>query len=147
MTQSPRARCTLLAVLALAVAIGATLSAQKRDDKKPSLSLKVTPLAGFSPLRVRVAVEVKGGANDSQDFYCPSVEWDWGDDLNSGNSEDCAPYEAGRSEIKRRYSGEHVYRQSGNYRLNLRLKQKDRIIATASAMVEVRPGLQDGFDN
>jgi hypothetical protein len=136
-----------VAVLTLAV-LGGTLFAQKRDDKpaKPSLSIKASPLAGFSPLRVRVTVDVKGGDNDFPDFYCPSVEWEWGDDLNSSNSEDCAPYEAGKSQIKRHYTGEHVYRQSGNYRLNLRLKQKDRVIAVGTVMIAVRPGVQDGFD-
>ena len=146
MTQSACARRTITAVLGLAIGFGAVVSAQKRDDKKPSVSLKVTPMAGFSPLRVRVSVDLKGGPDDFADLYCPSVEWDWGDDLNSGNSEDCSPYEAGKSEIKRHYSAEHVYRQAGNYRLNLRLKQKNRVVASGSAMVDVRPGVQD-FDN
>ena len=35
------------------------------EDKKPSLSLKATPPVGFSPLRVRLVVDVRGGADDS----------------------------------------------------------------------------------
>ena len=49
------------------------------DDKRPSLSLKVTAPLGFSPLRVRASVDVRGGADDYADFYCPAIEWDWGD--------------------------------------------------------------------
>ena len=147
MAQSFRAT-HLVPVLALVLALGAVVYAQRDGvDRKPSLSLKATPVAGFAPLRVRVTVDVRGGADDFQDYYCPSVEWEWGDDLRSGNSEDCSPYEAGKSEIKRRYSGEHVFRYPGTYRLTLRLKQKDRVVAMSTATVEVRPGLRDGFDN
>ena len=136
------------AMLAIAVSVGGAVYAQKAgEDRKPSLSLKATPVAGFAPLRVRVTVDMRGGANDYAEFYCPSVEWSWGDDITSENSEDCSPYESGKSEIRRRYSGEHVYREQGTYKLTLRLKQKDRIVAASSATVEVRPGLRDGFDN
>jgi hypothetical protein len=147
MAQSLRANRVLF-VLALILALGAATRAQKAgEDKKPSLSLKATPVAGFAPLRVRVTVDVRGGADDSQDYYCPSVDWEWGDDLNSSNSEDCSPYEAGKSSIKRRYSAEHTYRTPGTYKLVLRLKQKDRVVGMGTTSIEVRPGLRDGFDN
>jgi len=146
MAQSPLARRTLV-VLAI-LSLGVALYAQKSgDDKKPSLSLKATPVTGFAPLRVRLTVDVRGGSDDNQDYYCPSVEWEWGDDLNSGNSEDCAPYEAGKSEIRRRYTAEHVFRNEGTYRVTLRLKQKTRVVAMGTATVEVRPGVRDSFDN
>jgi hypothetical protein len=139
----------VLPVLALLLGLSVAVYGAQRDsaDKKPSLSLKASPVAGFAPLRVRVTADVRGGADDFQDFYCTSVEWEWGDDLRSGNSEDCSPYEAGKSEIKRRYSGEHVFRYPGSYKLTLRLKQKDRVVALGSATIEVRPGLRDSFDN
>jgi hypothetical protein len=147
MIRSTRANC-VLPMLALVLALGVAVYAQKGgEDKKPSLSLKATPVAGFAPLRVRVNVDVRGGANDFADYYCPSVEWEWGDDLRSGNSEDCLPYESGKSEIKRRYTAEHVFRNEGSYRLILRLKQKDRVVAIGSTTIEVRPGLRDSFDN
>jgi hypothetical protein len=147
MTHSFRAN-RVLPVLASVLALGVAVYAQKGgEDKKPSLSLKATPVAGFAPLRVRVTVDVRGGADDFPDYYCPSVEWEWGDDLRSGNSEDCSPYEPGKSEIKRRYTAEHVFRNEGSYRLTLRLKQKERVIAIGTTTIEVRPGLRDSFDN
>src|ERR1041385_3870057 len=95
MTDPRRALFTLAALAALV----AGLSAAQRDaaDKKPSLSLKANPPAGFAPLRVHLTVDVRGGANDYADFYCPTVQWDWDDGTISENSEDCNPYEA-RSE-------------------------------------------------
>ena len=46
--------------------------------------------------------------------YCASVEWVWGDDTRSESKTDCEPYEAGRSEIKRRYTLDHIYQSAGN---------------------------------
>ena len=48
----------------------------------------------------------------------------------------------GKSEIKRRYTVEHVFR-AGNYRVALRLKKRDKMIASATVMIEVRPGIRD----
>jgi hypothetical protein len=119
--------------------------ARAEQDKKPSLSLKATPPVGFSPLRVRLVVDVRGGADDFDEFYCPGVEWAWGDGTESESSEDCEPYQAGVSTIRRRYSLEHVFRQAGTYRVFFRLKQKDRIVAATSANVQVRAGVREDF--
>jgi hypothetical protein len=142
----PRRALSLLAVLLVSLAAGGTAGAQRSgDDKKPSLSLRATPPVGFSPLRVRLVVDVRGGTDDYQDFYCPAIEWDWGDGTVSGNSEDCDPYQAGKSAIRRRYSIEHVFRQPNTFQVFFRLKQRDRVIAAASANIQVRPGVRDEF--
>jgi hypothetical protein len=100
---------------------------------------------GFSPLRVRLVVDVKGGADDYDEFYCPGIEWVWGDGTESESSEDCEPYQAGVSTIKRRFTAEHVFRQAGTYRVFFRLKQKDKIVAASSANVQVRAGVREDF--
>ena len=147
-----RAGCSVAAVLATALISGPASGGQRdaapeqRDsgDRKPSLSLRLNPPIGFSPLRVHAAVEVRGGANDFQDFYCAAVEWDWGDGTVSENSTDCDPYEAGKSEIRRRYSADHTFRQADGYRVSFRLKQKSRVVASTNVNVQVRPGVRDG---
>jgi hypothetical protein len=135
-------RCTIavavIALLSLPLALDAR---QAGGDKKPSLSLRATPPMGFSPLRVRLGVDVKGGSNDYADFYCASVEWDWGDGTMSENSSDCEPFEPGKSSIQRRFSAEHVYRGQGAYKVIFKLKQKDRVVGTASVTVQVRSGV------
>ena len=144
MIHPPRALYALLAVLLVALTSGSAWSAQRGgDEKKPSLSLKATPPVGFSPLKVRIVVDIRGGADDYADLYCPAVEWDWGDGTVSGNSEDCDPYEPGKSVIKRRYTIEHVFRQPGAFQVFFRLKKRDRVIAGSSANVQVRPGVRD----
>lgn len=146
----PVALVRLTAVLAGVCAAGTLLVAQKAaqkqdDDKRPSLALKVTPPLGFSPLRVRAAVDVKGGPDDAIDFYCPSIAWDWGDGTVSETSEDCDPYEEGTSTIRRRFAADHTFQQGGGYRVTFRLKQKNRVVASASTNVQVRAGVRDDF--
>src|SRR3979409_1190649 len=74
-----------------------------KDDKRPKLSLKAQPIVSISPSKVTLRVELTGGANDYEEFYCPTVEWDWGDGTQSESTADCEPYQAGKSEIKRRF--------------------------------------------
>jgi hypothetical protein len=146
MTDACRASCTIAALAAVLVATAASTAAQRDGaDKKPSLSLKATPPAGFAPLRVHGVVDVRGGANDYAEFYCATVQWDWDDGTISENSEDCDPYEAGKSSIKRRYTGDHTFRLSGDYRVTFRLKQKDRVIASTTTTLTVRAGATEGF--
>lgn len=141
-----RALAPLAALLILAAA-GAVLPAsgagRENEDKKPSLSLKATPPVAFSPAKIRVVAEIRGGANDYEEFYCPTVEWDWGDGTVSENTVDCDPYEAGKSEIRRRFSAEHTYHTSGNFKVFFRLKRKNKTVAATSANVQIRPGLRD----
>src|SRR5919108_1682305 len=116
----------LLFVIALLPGPAGAVAADRQDEqKKPSLSLKATPPISFSPAKVRVAAEVRGGADDYQDYYCPTIEWDWGDGTISENTEDCDPYEAGKTTIRRRFSAEHTYRMAGQFKVFFRLKRKD----------------------
>jgi hypothetical protein len=134
----------LLAAILLPDTYAPAIRASNQEEgKKPSLSLKATPPIAFSPAKVRVVAEIRGGSDDYQDFYCPSIEWDWGDGTISENTQDCEPYEAGKSTIRRRFSAEHTYRQSGHYKVFFKMKRKDKTIAATSTSVQVRPGLRE----
>lgn len=142
------ALCTLVSAAILGFTSAAVVDAQRDSDgKKPSLAFRATPPIGFSPLRVRVTVDVRGGDDDYADFYCASVEWDWADGTVSESSEDCEPYQPGKSTIRRRYTAEHTYRESGQYQIYFRLKQKNRIVGAGNGTVQVRAGLREDFDN
>src|SRR6476619_6604958 len=139
-------------LLLSAATLGATVSAQKPDKdskdnpdtKRPQVKLKAQPVIAMAPARVVLTAELVGGANDFEEFYCPTVEWEWGDGTQSESASDCAPYEAGKSEIKRRYTVEHVFR-AGAYRVMFHLKRRDRSVGVASVNIQVRPGLRDGL--
>jgi hypothetical protein len=121
------------------------LAATMADDKpkKPKISVKATPAMAISPARVVASADINGGPDDFEEFYCATVEWDWGDDTRSNNSADCDPYEAGKSQIKRRFTADHTYRTAGDYRIQFRLKKKDKSIAGATTSVKIKPGLGD----
>ncbi len=133
--------------------VSATLavSAQKPDKNaaakdpeasRPQVKLKAQPVIAMSPARVVLTAELIGGANDYEEYYCPTVEWDWGDGTQSESTNDCAPYEPGKTEIKRRFTVEHVFR-AGAFRVMFKLKRRDKALAVATVSIQVRPGLRD----
>ena len=132
-----------------------TASAQKadkdskgkdQDASRPQLRLRAQPVISMAPSRVVLTAELVGGPNDAEEFYCPTTEWDWGDGTQSESTTDCAPYEPGKSEIKRRFTVEHIFR-AGSYRVMFKLKRRDRPVASAGVSIQVRPGLRDiGFN-
>jgi hypothetical protein len=139
------------ASLLVAAALATSVSAQKNSkdqkeaaDPRPKVTLKAQPVIAMAPARVVLTAELTGGANDYEEFYCTGVEWEWGDGTKSESSSDCAPYEAGKSEIKRRFTVEHVFRV-GNYRVMFHLKRHDKMVGNATIQIQVRPGLRDGL--
>lgn len=115
----------------------ATVAGSDDKDKKPSLSLQVTPGLATAPARIRARAVARGGADDYAEFYCPSLEWDWGDGTKSESAKDCDPYEPGSSVIARRFSATHTYQEGGRYKVVLRLEQKDRVVGMAVSNVQV----------
>lgn len=140
----PLVRRALPAILCASALAVSTQAAGPDKKVKPAVSVKVSPLIGFSPARIVLTAELKGGPNDYEEFYCASVEWDWGDDTRSETKADCDPYEAGKSEIQRRFTIDHTYNFAGDYRVEFRLKQKNRVVARGTTDVKVRPGVRDG---
>lgn len=129
------------AALLTAGALSSSAFAQdKREPKRPSLSLKATPGTGMVPVRISATAEFKGGDDDYQEYYCPTIEWNWGDGTISEASADCQPYEAGVSQIRRRYSVQHTYKRAGAYRISFRLKLKDRVITSQTTQVRLLGG-------
>ena len=143
---------SLLVCLALAT-VAAAQTADKKDKdtpadpKRPKITLKANPLIAMAPARVVLTAELIGGDNDFEEFYCPAVEWEWGDGTKSESSVDCAPYEPGKSEIKRRFTVEHVFRlgRPNGYRVSIHLKRRDKSVGAATINIQVRPGLRDGI--
>ena len=139
-----------VACLAIAsVLVGAQQKGDKgkgSDNKRPKLTLKLQPQVVVAPGRVTLTAELVGGSDDFEEYYCPTISWDWGDDTNSESTADCDPYEAGKSQIKRRYSTTHQFRRAGNYKVYIHLKVKDHIVGSAMSTLQVQPGLGAGPD-
>lgn len=112
----------------------------REQDRRPKLTLRAQPSVGIAPARIVFTAELAGGANDFEEFYCPTVVWEWGDDTQSESTLDCEPYEAGKSEIRRRFTIQHQFRRSGGYKVFFRLKKRDKPVAAASVTIHVQPG-------
>jgi hypothetical protein len=140
-----RLRYLVLVVLALGgVAAATAVQAAGTKDKHPNLTLYVTPTVAFAPARVLLVAELKGGTNDDEQFYCPAVEWDWGDGTASESSIDCVPFTPGKTEIQRRFSTEHVYREGGEFTVKITLKRHDKAFSSASNILEIRSAFGGG---
>ena len=129
-------------ILALSLMVALALTGSDKV-KKPKISVKASPAMAISPARVVASADITGGPDDFEEFYCAAIEWEWGDDTKSTSSADCDPYEPGKSQIKRRFTADHTYRTSGDFRIQFRLKKKDKSIAGASTSVRIRPGIGD----
>ena len=119
-------------------------NAKQLEAKRPKISLRAQPPVGVAPFRVVLTGELQGGADDFEEYYCPTIEWVWGDLTTSESTLDCDPYEAGKSQIKRRFTTEHTYRNEGAYKVYIRLKRKEKLLAAASATIQVQPGARGG---
>jgi hypothetical protein len=136
-------------VAAVAVTVFATASIvaqtpegkSKSEPKRPSLSVKATPGTGMVPVRIMVAAELKGGDDDFEEYYCPTIEWNWGDGTVSEETRDCDPYESGKSLIRRRYTVQHSFKRSGAYRIGFRLKNGNKVLAASTTVVRLLGGV------
>lgn len=140
-------RLLLLLGATLAAAQAAPLEGDSRSDqnhkgKRPSLNVRATPRMAFSPVNVFLTAELSGG-EDVEEYYCPEVEWLWGDGGKSVKESDCPPYEEGASTIERRFTADHLYRRAGNYSVAVTLRRANKVIARAEVKVTIRPGLND----
>jgi len=128
------------ALVALALVTSSDMAAAvDKKPKKPDLELRVRPRHGFSPLTVFVTAELKGG-DDVEEYYCPELEWEWGDGGKSVNEGDCDPWEEGVTELRRRFTASHLFKYSGVYRISLRLKRLDKTIAKSTRKLTIRQG-------
>ena len=132
----------LAAGLILVLITAASTGADGGKLRKPRLDLRASPRMAFSPVNVFLTAELVGG-DEVEDYYCPSLEWNWGDGAKSVRESDCPPFAAGSSELERRFSAEHGYRRAGDYEITVTLRRANRSLAVASARVNVRPGLGD----
>src|SRR5262245_8549342 len=133
-----RYRATFLPLLALAI-FGLAGAGEAAEAKKPRLGLRASPSTAFSPASVLLMAELRGG-DEHEDFYCPGLEWDWGDGSRSAHEGDCPPYEPGPT-LERHWSARHAYYAPGAYSVTLTLRRASRTVAVAAVPVVVHgPG-------
>lgn len=124
-----------LAAAALLASGGAALAGDAGKPRRPQLGLRATPRVALRPVEVLVVGQLKGGA-ELEEFYCPGLEWDWGDGTRSEHEADCEPFAPGAA-LERFFSARHAYREPGAYSVRLTLRRADRTVAVATASVAI----------
>lgn len=124
------------------VPASATTAPAPAKAKRPTLGVRVSPRMAFSPVGVIATAELTGG-EDSEDFYCLAIEWDWDDGSKSLQDSDCEPYQPG-TKIDRRFSSEHYYSNPGIYNIRANLKAQEKVVATNAYRLTVRQGVPTG---
>jgi hypothetical protein len=129
----------------LALAAGPGSAADEAKGKKPTLALRGTPRFSFSPTSVLFTAELTGG-DDIEDFYCPELTWEWGDGGKSVQEGDCAPFEAGKTKIERRFTANHIFGRASIYNVKVTLRRTGKSFAMQNVQITVRPGAGDRSD-
>jgi hypothetical protein len=133
----------------LAVALAFALVASWASPRaapvdRPTPVISAVPMIVAAPGKIVFHVALRGGADDDEEFYCPTVEWDWDDGSVSERSRDCDPYEKGKSKIERNFTAEHEFKVPDEYRVTFRLKKRTRILTAANLTVTVTGAGPDG---
>jgi hypothetical protein len=135
-------------VAALFLATPALAGSDEKDKekdkklKRPALELRWTPRFAFSPARILFTAELKGG-DDIEEYYCPEIEWEWGDGGRSVEEADCDPWVTGSTTIERRFTANHVYQYAGLFPVRISLRKTGKLMATQGFNLAVRAGLGD----
>ena len=145
----PILRHTMLTAAAFAVALSTLAIAQsskEEEARRPKIRLRAQPQVAIAPAHITITAELTGGSDDFAEYYCPAIEWEWGDETSSESTTDCEPYEAGKSQIKRRYTVQHDFRRPGSYKIFLHLKAAGRVVGSGTTTLQVQPGVGSGPD-
>ena len=113
--------------LALLAAIPASAAEKKVENKGTRVSLRASPRVAAAPATVVFNVELTGG-EDGEDLYCPVLAWEWGDGTHSEEEEECPPFEAGHTEVQRRFTTSHEYRDRANPKVAVTVRKGDRVL-------------------
>ncbi len=141
------------APLALALSVVLSFAASNKSDirdakdaGKVTATLRANPPMAFAPARITLTAQLKNVSPSDADLYCPTVAWDWGDGTVSESSNDCEPFEPNKSEIQKSFVTQHIYKTGGEYIVKLMLKKAERIVAEASASLNISRAVNEGDD-
>lgn len=114
--------------------------AQDQANRRPEVVLTALPSVAFVPARFKFSVQLQGGADDFEEFYCASIEWEWDDGTVSRWARDCEPYRGGRSRIQRNFTAVHTYDLPDSYTPTFRLKKRGKVVAQVKVDIEAVSG-------
>jgi len=129
--------CAKLVVALLALFLVLILAQGVRASSNPTAKLVSNTKSGFAPLRILLRAKLEGG-DETEEFYCPAVEWEWPNGTRSTEESDCPPY-AERTEYPRVWSRWIVAGCSSEHGhlFTVRFLHGNRLLAQATERVYV----------
>jgi hypothetical protein len=112
--------------------------------RRPKVELRASPRMAFGPVSVLVVAQLQGG-DEHEDFYCPDLEWDFGDGSRSSRQADCEPFAQGMT-LERHFMARHAYVRPGEYDVKVTFRRATRTLAVSSARVTVHSGIAQPND-
>ena len=134
-------RAALVALISLGLTAPTAFGQDQAKGRKPRLGLRATPRIAFSPVRVHLTAELEGG-DALPEYHCPALEWNWDDGSKSAHEADCEPLVDAEA-FERRFTADHAYATAGVYDVQVKMMDGQRVLAVASARINVRPGPGD----
>lgn len=132
-----------LMLIAAALLACPTTAAQKPEP--PSLSISSRRAIGFEPLKNAFTAKLERG-EDSEDFYCPRVEWEFGlrgqpvaRKLVQDGS--CPVWGEEGAVMEREFHVKQTLIGAGDWLITVRLVKQGHEIAHASTIAQVLPGV------
>ena len=107
--------------------LGGALAASAAEKKGTKVSLRAAPRVASAPVTVVFNVELTGG-EDGEGLYCPVLEWEWGDGTKSEEEEECPAFEAGHTQVQRRFTTSHEFRDRANPKVAVTVRKGDRVL-------------------
>src|SRR5512135_2925454 len=138
---SARAAFVVAVVAGLVGAVLADEAQKPKKLKRPNFELRVSPRFSFSPAELVFTAELTGG-DDTEEYYCPEIEWEWGDGGKSVQEADCDPWTA-TTPIQRRFTANHTYQFAGLYRVKITLRKSNKDLMSQTVAITIRAGLGD----
>ena len=106
---------------------------------KLHLTLRASASSVVTGTPVVFTAQLTGG-EESEEFYCLTRQWDWGDETKSLEEGECPPYKVGETPVERRFSTQRAFDQ-GSRTVFLTLSKNGKEVAKAKIGIKVSPRL------
>ena len=129
-------RRAAIVIVCLGAAALARADVKKPGSAKLEVNLRANPKSGSLPARITFTAELKGGA-DTEDLYCPTLEWEWDGGSTSTQEGECAPFVAGTTKVERHFTITHEFHETGRHTITVTIRVEPKVLGKATTEVTV----------
>jgi hypothetical protein len=105
----------------------------------PHLTLRASASVVVTGTPVVFTAQLTGG-QESEELYCLTRRWDWGDETNSVEEGECPTYKAGETLVERSFSTQRIF-DPGSRTVFLTLSKNGKDVVKAKVSFKISPPL------